>query len=42
MNSEAELLESLKDKTILGKRGEKSRYHREREVATKEHFVTMK
>jgi translation initiation factor IF-2 len=41
MGSEQELSENLEDKTILGKRKGRSRYHKARESHDKEHFISM-
>lgn len=41
MNSVEKLQESLDKKSILGKRAQKSSYHKQREAQSKEHFVSM-
>jgi len=41
MENEADLVESLADKSIIGKKAKRSRYHRNRETAAKDHFVNM-
>lgn len=41
MTSEADLLENLKDKNIIGVRRQRSRYHKARQEQGKEHFVSM-
>jgi hypothetical protein len=41
MQTEEDLIENLKDKTIISRKRTRSRYHKAREASGKEHFVSM-